>query len=138
MNTSNESVASRIVVWLHLQMSDETTKQRESPRRVYGERGLYKPKNELDGFLRAYLGGKYKYRRYEIFEDYLIRSEGKTPEIAKQTIEIYKAYGLAYTSVYYALLIEGLRKWKQKCRKERSDKAIRTRWNKKPPKNPDI
>ncbi|HZM04355.1 MAG TPA: hypothetical protein VFC44_15240 [Candidatus Saccharimonadales bacterium] len=52
----------------------------------FKRRGVYKPKNQLDGFLRHVIGGKYKHRRYDILRDYLINSYKQTPEEAEMII----------------------------------------------------
>jgi hypothetical protein len=113
-------------------MADETPPQPDQPpKRVYKKRGIYKPKNGLDLFLRAHIGGKYKHRRYAIYKDLLMRAHNKTSAEADQIIENYKTKGVPSDLYFYSTAIEELRIWKQMLRKERADKAIAARWKKK-------
>jgi hypothetical protein len=84
------------------------------------KRGPYKPKNQLDGFLRFVVGGKYKWRRYEIFEDYLIRFSGLSKDDAKAVISKYQSNGVDRV---YLTMTEQLQRWKHICNEARASKA---------------
>jgi hypothetical protein len=90
------------------------------------ERGLYKPKNGLDGFLRFAIGGKYKWRRYEIFKDYLCHKYSQKE--AKAIIEKYQTNGVP--NHLYQGIIDELMRWSDICNRERGKSAARARWEK--------
>jgi hypothetical protein len=89
--------------------------------------GPYKPKNRLDGFLRFALGGKYKWRRYEIFYDYLQTARGHSREEAEAIVARYQENGV---EPVYGTLVNELNKWMQLARIKKGKHAIKKRWDK--------
>jgi hypothetical protein len=101
------------------------------------KRGPYRPKNELDGFLRSSIGGKYKWRRYEIFSDYLQRGHGHSEKKATEIIAKYQVNGIP-DRLYSDTLYE-IKRWLHICNQERAKKANAAKWEKyrkKKSKNP--
>jgi hypothetical protein len=96
-----------------------------SPRK----RGFYKPKNQLDGFLRQMIGGKYKHQRYKIFKDCLIFQEQKTPEEADKIISNFQANGINLN--VYGLLEGVIHKWRKSRLTVRALKGSDARWEAK-------
>jgi hypothetical protein len=119
-------------------MADEASPQPGPPPKQPSKRPkIYKPKNGLDGFLRFTVGGKYKYRRHEIFRDYLIQAHKKSSQEADEIIVSYKTFGVG-NRVSYGLS-EGLKDWMALCRKTKGKNAAKARWEKeKAAKKPKI
>lgn len=92
------------------------------------KRGIYRPKNELDGFLRAVFEGKYKWRRYELFREFLTdfyQDSGKVESV----IETYQKHGIRITTIHG--MKDAVENWQNKKNKERSKNALEARWGKK-------
>jgi hypothetical protein len=89
------------------------------------KRGIYKPKNLLDGFLRGALKGKYKWRRYKEFSEYLQQIYKHTKEETDAIITKYQATGVE--GVRGQLAVE-LANWKQSRKKLKATKAANVRW----------
>jgi len=90
-------------------------------------RGIYKPKNQLDGFLRFAIKGKYKWRRYAIFYDYLQEGRGHSREEAEVIVAKYQENGVEQV---YSVLLHELQNWMRSRRQLRAKKAVAKRWNK--------
>jgi len=90
-------------------------------------RGIYKAKNELDGFLRFAFGGKYKWRRYKDFREYLQDGRKHSKAEAEAIIDKYQQNGVEL--VYHTLLNE-LQVWQQLRRKIKGTNAANAKWAK--------
>jgi hypothetical protein len=81
--------------------------------------------NALDVFLKSSIGGKYKWRRYEFFEDYLIRCRKMTKASAGELIAKLKITGVGYSA--YPTLLSELREWKRICAAQKGSKGGRAK-----------
>jgi hypothetical protein len=88
-------------------------------------RGPYKPKNQLDGFLRHIIRGKYKWRRYEIFYEYLEEECDQSREEANAIVEEFKTHGVGS---HYSRLADGINSWRRHKRKLKAFDAVMKRW----------
>ena len=92
------------------------------------KRELYKPKNNLKRFPSFAIGGKYLWRRYEIFVDYLKNGCSLSDNAVEQVITRYQEYGVPNHE--YGDLKAGLDKWKGIRNKIRAEDAASVRWDK--------
>jgi hypothetical protein len=90
-------------------------------------RGIYKPKGRLNPFLRFAIGGKYKWRRYRIFREYLEIGKKHSKEEADAIIAKYEKDGV---EPVYQTLVDELKAWMALARKAKGKKAITARWDK--------
>jgi hypothetical protein len=105
-------------------MSSFNEEEDEPPQKG---RGFYKPKNPLDGFLRRVIEGKYKWRRYKIFYEYLEQGRGYPHKEAEAIVARYQAHGVDDVR---DVMRQELNNWMRSRRQLRGKKAVATRWNK--------
>ena len=104
-------------IWIHLSGLEGSRKPR----------GVYKPKNLLDGFLRVTIKGKYNWRRYEIFSQYLQTACGLSKQDTVKAIAKYQEYGVENVR---AVLSIALSNWIKSRKKVRGTNAAEARWGK--------
>jgi len=92
------------------------------------KRGPYKSKNRLDGFLRFALPIKYKWRRYEIYKEFLRQkcccSDAQIDDIVADRMEN------GVNGENYQATLDGLKNWLKECRVKRAKNAAAVRHKK--------
>ena len=94
-------------------------KQKHPPRRS----------DKLDAFLRFVVRGKYRWRRLEIFEQFLREHKKLAPETIEVLIPVLQEHGVNGKS--YEDWMYQIPQWRKTLRKKKARKAAIAMWHKK-------